>query len=519
MKRTILTVTVAFCVAVCANAAQPNIVYILADDMGPGDVMAYNKDCKFPTPHLNRIAAEGMKFMDAHTSSSVCTPTRYGILTGRYAWRSKLKSGVTNGHTAHLMDPNRETVASLLKKQGYATACIGKWHLGMDWASTDGNEVHRTAPKNLDYSKPIQNGPLDMGFDTYFGISASLNMDPHAYIKGREIQGTLEFLKDREAIKKRGFTGAKPGWAAKEFVQSQVLPDLAKETCEWIKQNKGQPFFMYMPLNSPHSPIVPNAEFEGKSGLSPHGDFCMETDWAVSEVLKTLDELGIADNTLVIFAADNGTSPMAKLEKMQAQGHYSSWIYRGLKGTTWEGGQRVPFLVRWPKRVEAGSKSDQLICTTDLMATVAELCGVELADNVAEDSVSFIPALRGREIPNIQRRGVVHHSDSGVFAIRRGKWKLLFDSKGGSRRQNPKDKPVINSADLILFDMEKDAVESTNLSAQYPEVVTDLKKLLAHYINNGRSTPGAPQKNDPAEGRKTWQQIDVVREFLNKEYK
>lgn len=514
MKKTILAAALAFVTAMSTKAAKPNIIYILADDMGPGDVMAYNAECKFSTPNLDRMAAEGMKFMDAHSNSSVCTPTRYGILTGRYAWRTRKKNGVLQGHSRHLIDPARETVALLLKKQGYKTACIGKWHLGMDWASTDGEDVHKTAPKNVDFTKPTQNGPLDVGFDYYFGISASLNMDPHAYIAGRKILGTMEYLEDKAAIKARGFIGAKPGWAAKEFVQSQVLPDFTRKTCEWIRENKDNPFFVYMPLNSPHSPIVPNAAFEGKSGLSPHGDFCMETDWAVGEVLKTLDKLGIADNTLVIFTADNGTSPQAKLERMQEQGHYSSWIYRGLKGTTWEGGQRVPFLVRWPDGIKAGTVSSQLICTTDLMATAAKIAGVELADNTGEDSVSFLPALKGEAIPGIGKRGVVHHSDAGVFAIRRGKWKLLFDNKGGSRRKNPKDKPVINSADLLLFDMEKDAVESTNLSAEYPEVVDSLKKLLAGYINRGRSTPGAPQKNDPMQGKKKWRQVDVVKEYL-----
>ena len=514
MKKLSIATLSIFATTLLASAAKPNIVYILADDMGSGDVMAYNKDCKFPTPNIDRLAAEGMQFMDAHSNSSVCTPTRYGILTGRYAWRTFLKTGVEHGHDMHMINPERETVASLLKKQGYATACVGKWHLGMDWTSTDGKEIAQTKPQNVDFSAPMKNCPLDVGFDYYFGIAASLNMDPHAYIDGRHIQGTLEFLKDKEAVAARGLVGAKPGWAAKEFVQSQVLPDFTKKTCAWIRENKDQPFFVYMPLNSPHSPIVPSSAFEGKSGITPHGDFCMETDWAVGEVLKTLDELGVADNTIVIFTADNGTSPGSKFDKAQAQGHYSSWIYRGLKGTTWEGGHRVPFLVRWPNGVKAGTVSDQLVCTTDLMATVADVIGEKLADNVGEDSVSFLPALKGEEIPNIGTRGVVHHSDSGVFAIRRGKWKLLFDNKGGSRRTNPKDKPVINSADLLLFDMENDVGETTNVSAEYPEVVESLKKLLAEYVNNGRSTPGAPQKNDPMQGNKKWTQINVVKEYI-----
>ncbi len=231
MKRVCIAAITGLALALSAGAVsgKPNIVYILADDMGPGDVAAYNRECRFPTPNLDRMAADGMKFMDAHTSSSVCKPTRYGILTGRYARRTSLKQGVTNGHSPHLIDPGRETVASLLRKQGYVTACIGKWHPGMDWASTDGQEVHRTAPKNVDSSVPLENCPLDVGFDYSFGISASLNMDPHACIEGREVQGTLEFLKDGVAIEARGFPGAKPGWASKEFVQSQVLPDFAKK--------------------------------------------------------------------------------------------------------------------------------------------------------------------------------------------------------------------------------------------------------------------------------------------------
>jgi arylsulfatase A-like enzyme len=497
---------------------KPNIIYILADDMGYGDVGCFNENSKIPTPNLNRLADEGMRFTDAHTNSSVCTPTRYGILTGRYSWRTSLKKGVLGGHSPHLIDPQRETVASLLKKQGYATACVGKWHLGMDWASIDGAGVKKTAARNVDFSKPIVNGPLDMGFDHYFGISASLNMDPHAFIENRKVEGTLEFLADSKAIKARGFTGAKPGWASKELRQDQVLPTFTKKTVGWIKEhhkkNPTQPFFVYMPLNSPHSPIVPSENFKDKSGLNPHGDFCMETDWAVGEVVKAVDELGIAENTLIIFTADNGTSPMAKLEKMQEQGHYSMYIYRGLKGSLNEGGHRVPFIARWPKVVKEGSASGDVICTTDLMATAAEIVGAKLDDKAGEDSVSFYDALKGKKLAGNDHRGVVHHSDAGIFSVRRGKWKLIFDDKGGSRRKNPKDKPVKNPAKYHLFDMENDAVESTNLLEKHPEVAKELKMLLADFVNKGRSTPGSVQENDPME--KDWKQIEVVKEFIEK---
>lgn len=495
--------------------ANPNIIYILADDMGIGDVGAYNSDGKILTPNIDRLAAEGMKFMDAHSNSSVCTPTRYGILTGRYAWRTWMKKGVLGGHSPHLITAGRETVASMLKKQGYATGCFGKWHLGMDWTGTDGEQVKRSAPRNLDVEAPVQNGPLDLGFDCFFGISASLNMDPHAYVEDRHLTGTLEFLKNLDEVNARGYTQpSKPGWAAKEYIQQEVLASLAEKTCGFIRDNAEGPFFAYLPLPSPHSPIVPSERFMGKSGLNGHADFCMETDWVVGEVLNTLDELGLTGNTIVIYTADNGTSPKAGFKELQEVGHYPSWIYRGLKGTLWEGGHRVPFVVRWPAAVEAGTECYQTICTTDLYATVAEMLGVVTGPAEGEDSYSFLPALSGKQIGGVEERMIVHHSDAGVFAIRRGKWKLMFDEQGGSRRRNPKDQPVVNSSEFLLFDMENDEIESTNLYAEYPGIAESLKKQLAEIIMTGRSTPGEPQKNDPVSKGEKWPQIDPVRQYM-----
>ncbi|VGO18080.1 sulfatase family protein [Pontiella sulfatireligans] len=496
-------------------AERPNIVYILADDMGIGDVSTYNPEGKIPTPNIDGMARAGMKFMDAHTGSSVCTPTRYGIMTGRYAWRTHLKQGVLNSYSAPLIDPSRETVASFLKKQGYKTACIGKWHLGIQWTSKEG-PGGRTGGKYTDFSKPLISGPQDVGFDDYFGIAASLDMNPYAFIDGRFVQGELVLTESHEELKQLGLVPVRPGWVAKGFAQDEVLSTITHKTCDWIRQNANQPFFVYMPLNSPHGPIVPRDEFKGKSGLNPHGDFCMETDWAVGEVLKTLAELGIADNTMVVFTTDNGTSPGAKVKDMQAKGHYSSWIYRGLKGTIWEGGHRVPFVVQWPNEVKAGVVETQAICLTDLLATCADLSDRKLPDQAGEDSVSFLPALKGQAIPGQNDRMIVHHSDKGFFAVRRGKWKLMLDNKGGSRRQNPKEKnnPVINSADILLFDMEKDQIESTNLSAEYPEVVTSLMQELAAIIQKGRSTAGAQQSNDPLLEGVTWAQLEKLKPYL-----
>lgn len=502
------------------NESMPNIIYILADDMGLGDVRAYNNDSKIPTPHLDRMAEEGMLFLDSHTNSGVCTPTRYGILTGRYAWRSPLKKGVTGGHSSHLIDTDRETVASLLKKEGYSTACIGKWHLGMDWEVINGAKrdvLKRINPKHIDPKALIKNGPNDVGFDYYFGISASLNMSPHGYIENRELQGTLEYVETIEGLDERGYVQpAQPGWVAKEFDQHKVLEVLAGKACDWIEGNSEDPFFMYFPLPSPHSPIVPGEAFKGKSRLNLHGDFCMETDWVVGEVLKTLDELGIADNTLVIFTADNGTSPKAKFEEMAAKGHHSSWIYRGMKGTNWEGGHRTPFLVRWPNVVSANTVSEELLCTTDFMATCAEIVGTKLIDSIAEDSVSFLPALKGKAIPAGLNRLVIHHSDKGIFSIRSGKWKVMFDDFGGSGRSDPrKDEAIVNAAQLQLYDMENDAVENVNLASEYPEIVEKLKKQLAEVVQKGRSRKGSPQPTDLNDEDLEWPQLDVVRMYLD----
>ena len=516
MKRMLLTSAASFLFVLSASAAGPNVIYILADDMGVGDVKAYNPDCKFPTPNLDRLAADGMRFTDAHSNSSVCTPTRYGIMTGRYCWRTSKKRGVTRGLSPHLINPNRETVASLLKKQGYNTACIGKWHLGMDWSLKDGTITSDKSSQNMvDLKAKIKQGPNEIGFNYFFGIPASANHSPHCFIENGYVQGEIEFLGENET-KAAGIQG-KPGLVAKGFKQSEILPTFTHRTCEWVTKqvetNPDQPFFVYMPLNSPHSPIVPSAKFKGKSGLSPHGDFCMETDWAVGEVMNTVNRLGITDNTIIIFTADNGSSPQAKFEPMQAQGHYPSFIYRGLKGMTWEGGHRVPFIVSWPVVVKGGTVSEQLICTTDLMATIADVNGVTLANNVGEDSVSFLPALKGGNVSDSGKRGVVHHSDSGVFAMRSGKWKVLLDDVGGSRRSNPKDRPVIDSADIILFDMENDERETKNLSQKYPEVVEAMKKKLADYVNNGRSTPGVPVLNDA--GGKSWAELWPLKDYLN----
>ena len=363
--------------------STPNIVYILADDLGYGDVRAVCPGAKLATPNLDKLAAAGMVFTDAHSGSAVCSPTRYGILTGRYSWRSKLKSGVLGGYSRRLIEPGRLTVASLLKQNSYNTACVGKWHLGMDWPLKEGG-VASDYPDawKVDYAKPIMNGPMSVGFDTYFGISASLDMPPYVFIKNDQSVGLPTVEK----------TWIRKGPAYVDFEAIDVLPMLTKEANAFLdQQTKATPFFLYLPLAAPHTPILPVDVWKGKSGINIYGDFVMQVDAAIGQVLAKLDQTGLAENTLVIFTSDNGCAPNARIDELIAKGHHPSGPLRGHKADIFEGGHRVPMIVRWPGKVPPGTRSDRLVGLLDLMATCAEVLGVPLADDAGEDSVSMLP--------------------------------------------------------------------------------------------------------------------------------
>lgn len=485
---------------------QPNIVYILCDDLGYGDVRCLNPQGKIPTPAFDRIAREGMVFTDAHSGSAVCTPTRYGVLTGRYAWRSKLQRGVLGGLSPRLIEPERMTVASLLKQHGYHTACVGKWHLGMDWVRQPGKQVNELSIEsrdqvwNVDFSKPITNGPNAVGFDYYYGISASLDMVPYTFIENSAV------TKLPTEDKAFAMTGNRPGGksrqgpAAPGFDVDQVLPRLTEKAVAYIAERAphardGQPFFLYLPFASPHTPIAPTEPWQGKSGLNPYADFVMQTDWAIGQVLEALEQHGLADNTLVIATSDNGCSPQARMEELKEKGHHPSGIYRGHKADIYEGGHRVPFVVRWPAKVKPGQRCDQTVCLTDLMATAAQIVGAKLPDDAGEDSVSLLPALLGQADRPL-REATVHHSINGSFAIRQGKWKLaLCPGSGGwsfprPGRDSSKELPA-----LQLFDLEADPGEEINLYEKHPDVVQRLTALMEKYVDQGRSTPGNPQSN------------------------
>ena len=457
-----------------AAASRPNIVLILCDDLGYGDVQCLNLEHgKIQTPHIDKIADQGMTFTDAHSGSSVCTPTRYGLLTGRYSWRTRLQSGVTGGYKPCLIAPDRLTVAGLLKKQGYATAILGKWHLDFQYQDPVSGEMlkrpHRKLKKMPPVGSKIPDGPVSRGFDTY-----------HGFHHAGDMQAVIE---DDTVIVHED--------------EINMLPRLTRKAVEYIDahaKSPDQPFFLYVPLGSPHTPIVPSKEWQGKSELGPYGDFVMQTDATVGAITDALEKNGFADNTLLIFTSDNGCSKAANIPALRKQGHTVSAQYRGSKADLWEGGHRVPFLVRWPSKVESGSTSDQLITLVDVFATVSDITG-EKAPAMAEDSVSFLPALSGQAIQST-RKGVIHHSISGHFAYRQGKWKLLLAKASGGWTSPKENQAGADAPQAQLYDMENDPGEKNNLHLSHPEVAQRLLANLTVDVQNGRSTDGPAAKND-----------------------
>ena len=481
--------------------SRPNIIYILADDLGIGDLTIYNKDGKIPTPNLDQFGREGMKFNDAHTSSSVCTPTRYGILTGRYNWRTPLKEFVLWGNSPSLIEKDRLSVAQLLKNSGYKTANIGKWHLGLNWTlkndapNSDAytKRTDRIGFAKINYSQPLQSGTLDVGFDYSFMIAASLNMPPFVYLENDK-PTQIPTKKTERKRKEYPFSSWIKGDIADDFVHEQVLPTFVDKSIEFIKNNanKDQPFFLYLPLPSPHNPVLPIDPWKGTS-INGYADFVIMTDALMGRIFETLKAQGIEENTMVIFTSDNGCSSTADVPFLKKKGHNPSYIYSGLKGSYLEGGHRVPFLVKWPGVVPANSESDATICTTDFLATCADLLNYSLKENEGEDSYSMLPLLKGERSYN--RTSTVHHSKTGVFAIRQGDWKLILlpNSGVGAKGQPAKVKKQL--PDYLLYNLESDVAEKNNVAEAYPEKVEELKSILIQQIKQGRSTPGEPQQN------------------------
>ncbi|HEV7347951.1 arylsulfatase [Telluribacter sp.] len=466
-----------------APVTKPNFIYILADDMGLGDVSAYNAAARFRTPHIDKLASEGMSFTDAHSGSAVCTPTRYGILTGRYSWRSKLKKGVTWSYDSALIEDKRMTVASFLKQNGYHTASVGKWHLGLNWAASSDT----TQP--VDFAKPVQKAPNYYGFDYSYIIPASLDIPPYVYVEN----GKVTAQPNRQTESKTEFGWWRKGPTGADFKHEEVLDTFIDKSIDYIGQHKSEPFFLYLPLAAPHTPILPTSAWAGKSGLNEYGDFVLMVDHAVGRIQQALIDNGLDKNTILVFTADNGCAPYAGTADMEKKGHFSSNGYRGYKADIYEGGHRVPFIVKWDNRIKPNSRSDQTICLTDLMATCAGILGKKLPDHAAGDSYDLSPVWTGKRVPPNIREATVHHSVEGAFAIRQANWKLVLAPGSGGWSYPKPGKESEGLPAVQLYDLAQDPAEKTNVYAQHPQKVAELKTLLTKYIREGRSTKGKPQ--------------------------
>ena len=473
-----------------SKPGRPNVVFILADDMGYGDVQALNPESKIPTPHLNQLAKEGVIFTDAHSGAAVCTPTRYGVVTGRYCWRTRLKRGVLNGYSPHLIDPERLTVADVMKRSGYHTACIGKWHLGMDLPVTEKN-----GEKCIDHTARIENGPNALGFDTFFGVTASLDMPPYVFIENDRVPQPVT-----ARYRKTDFPNySRAGLMAADFSHEKALDQLTRKAVDYLdaRREGDSPFFLYFPLTAPHKPCLPAERFRGRTELGDYGDFVTQVDWVVGRIDEALKTNGLTDNTVLIYTSDNGSYMYRQPEdkpdhvtQSSVQGfhrtnHQANYIWRGTKADIWEGGHHVPYLVRWPGVVRPGTRCNETICLTDLMATCAEIAGFPLPSDAGEDSFSIVPLLQGRK-PPAPRAPVIHHSGSGMFSLRRGKWKMVFGNGSGGR-QRPRGKPF--EKPYFLFDLERDPSETTNVIDAHPEIARRLTETLETIIDRGRSRP------------------------------
>jgi arylsulfatase A-like enzyme len=483
MKRfvRILAVGGLICGAAIADE-RPNVLLILADDMGYGDVQVLNEKSKIPTPHLNELAKGGAILTDAHSGSAVCTPTRYGLMTGRYCWRSRLKRGVLfPPNDKPLIENDRVTIANFLKKQGYRTGMVGKWHLGIGWARDEKGKVI--------FDEPFTDGPIEKGFGEWYGVAASLDMVP--YVMLRNHQAVAKTTEIQPAI---GFPKyVRKGPKDPNFDPGDALDLFAKEAGKFIEKEDEKPFFLYLPLTGPHKPVWPHERFVGKSKLGPYGDFVHQVDATVGMVLKSLEESGKAGNTIVIYTSDNGSFMYRRgenedhhLENQNDQGyrpqdHSANYHWRGTKADVWEGGHRVPFFVRWPKQIKAGIKVGDAVCLTDILATVADAIDSELPKGAGEDSFSFLPQLKGKE--GKARPGVIHHSASGMFAIRKGPWKLILGNGSGGR-QKPKGK--VFEKPYHLYHLSEDPSEAHNLIEQKQEIAKEMEAEFEKIVGKGR---------------------------------
>jgi arylsulfatase A-like enzyme len=479
---------------------KPNIIYILADDLGYGDLKSLNPESRIPTPNMDKIVLQGVHFTDAHSNSAVCTPTRYGILTGRYSFRTQLKSGVLWGYSPSLIEPDRETVATFLKSDGYQTACIGKWHLGLDWAKKDttreiqdikwDDTISPQSSDNVDYSKYVKGGPADHGFDYSLIIPASLDINPYCYIRnGKTLEDLTAYTEGKKEMTDGRGVFWRPGKMSPGFDFYKVLPNLVDSACQYVSQNAKQvkPFFLYLALPSPHTPWLPSQEYAGRSKAGRYGDYVAMVDGMVGKILSMVKNSNIEENTLIIVTSDNGSD--WRPDDIEETGHHANYIYKGRKADIYEAGHRIPFIATWKGVIPTGIKSDEVMCLTDLMATLAGMLQQPLVDNAGEDSYNLWPNFIGKEASTPVREAIVHHSLDGFFSIRKGKWKLTPHLGSGGFSIPKLIVPKPGEVTGTLFDIENDPQEKNNLYQLHPEVVQQLSQLLERYKNQGYSRP------------------------------
>lgn len=479
---------------------RPNVIFIMADDLGYGDLSFLNSNSKISTPNIDKMAREGKVFTDAHSPASLCTPTRYGILTGRYGWRSSLKSGVLKHYDPPLIEAERFTIGMLFQQSRYATAAIGKWHLGWDWHLNNGSFFRDSLYKGndaltdrfriekfVDFSQPVENGPITRGFDYYFGDDVP-NYPPYCFFENDHLKGIPSVQKPASIYGHPGLM--MPNWSLEE-----VLPKLTEKAVGYIKgkASLNQPFFLYFALTSPHVPIAPSKKFIGTSKAGLYGDFVQETDWVVAEIGKAVVDAGIEENTIIIFTSDNGspgqdgTLMSGEMNSVKRFGHFPNSPFRGMKTDLWEGGHHIPFIVKWPGKIRPNSVSDVTICQTDFMATCAELLMSSIPEGEAQDSYSLLPLLLEDNKKVYKRPYTIHHSGNGIFAIRKQEWKLIMtgNSGGGLIPSSPE---IVNGVPvpIQLYNIKQDPAETNNLYLTYPEKVVELKKLLIQSKTAGR---------------------------------
>ena len=489
------------------HEAKPNILFILADDLGYGDIGCYNPEAKAPTPNIDRLAREGMRFTDAHSPSTVCTPTRYSLLTGRMAFRNGMKGVFTGAGGPCLIKEDRLTIAGMLRDQGYTTAMFGKWHIGLTFYDKDGKPITKNgleAVKRIDYSQPITGGPIDRGFDQFFGTACCPTTDwLYAYIDGDKIPMPPTRIVDRKPLPKHPYSrDNRPGMIAPGFDLEEVDMVFLQKSLEFLEDHKkkspDKPFFLFHSAQAVHLPSFAGRAFKGKTKAGPHGDFIFELDYVVGRLMSKLDQLGYGENTLVIFTSDNGPEVPTVIDMRKTYKHDGARPWRGIKRDQWEGGHRVPFIARWPKKIKDGSTSAQTICLTDVMATCAALTGATIPPNAAEDSYNILPVLLGQAGDKPVREYTLHQTISLALAIRHGNWKYLDHKGSGGNNYGREGEWGMKQFALPerapdapgqLYDLSKDPGETTNLYNEYPEIVKALKGKLEEYKTSGRSAP------------------------------